>query len=226
MTAAREQLNSGQFSTALLALTLWYEDPNLSTADHNELVTLLDQAAGTAIYSRQHLLEPAHVVTAGEKLADIAAGYNVPPGLLAKINGVGVGQPLTAGLELKVVRGPFYGVIDTDQGILTLWVANRYAGRFPTTLGPEFEQIVGTFVVKNKVLAHPAHDDQPAIQLGMGYAGEAPPTPTAHQLFIAGMQNPADASRGEVPGRVGVSTRDAGDLIDILSEGSQITIRR
>jgi len=226
MTAARDQLNSGQFSTALLALSLWYEDPSLSTQDHNDLVALLDQTAGSAIYSRQHLLEPAHVVTAGEKLEDIAARYKVPVGLLAKVNGVAAGAPLTAGQELKVVRGPFYGVIDTDQKTLTLWVANRYAGRFTANVGPEFEQIVGTFVVQNKIRTHPANDGQPYIQLGMGYPGEAPPSPAAHQLSIAGMLNPAAAGRGEVPGRVGVSTKDADDLIDILSEGSRITIRR
>jgi LysM repeat protein len=226
MTAARDQLNSGQFSTALLALSLWYDDPSLSTQDHNDLVALLDQVAGSAIYSRQHLLEPAHVVTAGEILDDIAARYKVPAGLLAKINGVAGDAPLTAGQELKVVRGPFYGVIDTDQKTLTLWVANRYAGRFTAHVGPEFEQIVGTFVVKNKIRTHPANDGQPYIQLGLGYPGETPPSPAAHQLSIAGMLSPADAGRGELPGRVGVSTKDADDLIDILSEGSRITIRR
>ncbi len=226
MAAARQQLASGQFSTALLALSMWYEDPSLAPEDHQQLVGLLDQVAGSAIYSRQHLLEPAHVVTAGESLQEVAARYKVPAGLLAKINGVAVDDPLTAGQELKVVRGPFYGVIDTNQQILTLWVANRYAGRFPAHVGPEFEQIVGTFVVKQKMRTHPAHDNQPFIQLGMGYPGEQPPTPTVHQLAIAGMANPEDARGGQVAGRVGVSTRDADDLVDILSEGSRITIRR
>jgi LysM repeat protein len=224
--SAQEQLRRGQLSTALLTLSIWYEDSRLSEQDHQKLVALLDQLAGTVIYSTKPLLEPAYRVRAGDRLESIAQRYKVPAGLLAKINGVADPNNLTPNQELKVVNGPFNAVINTKKNVLTLFLGGRYSGRFMISCGPEFEGIIGQFVVKSKNPSHSAHNGFPWIELGHGYSPSAPTARTPQQIGLAGMTAPAQAITGSVPGRIGVSARDADDLFDLLSQGSKVTIRR
>ncbi len=88
MDAARHELESGQLATALRQLSAWYDDPRLTPVEQQQLSQLLDQVAGTVVYSTQHLLEPPYEVQPNERLEDIAQRYNVPWQLLAKINGI------------------------------------------------------------------------------------------------------------------------------------------
>ena len=226
MRSAQVQLSQGQLAAALLTLSIWYEDPRVDPAQHEQLVRLLDQVAGTVIYSRKHLIEGAYSVKPGERLEDIAQQYNVPGGVLAKINGIGPGATLTAGQQLKVVRGPFNAVVDTKKQTLTLWVGGRYAGRFPVRVGPEFEQIVGPFVVTNKTRQHAAHGGLPWVELGSGIHRSGASGNQSPRLGIAGVRDSGTDGQGQVPGRIAVSARDADDLFDILSQGSKVTIQR
>ena len=223
--SAKDQLERGKLSAGLLTLSLWYEEPQLRPEQHAELNQLLDQIAGTVIYSRKHLLEPPYRVRSGQQLSDIANELNVPVGLLAKINGIQDPNTLAPGQEIKVVRGPFNAVVNSNKSELTLWLNARYAGRFPIAMGPEFNEIVGDFVVESKTPAHSGHNNQPWIQLGTGFpTGES--SSNGRQLGIVGMAELSEAAQGKLPGRIGVSTHDAGDLIDILSRGSKVTILR
>lgn len=230
MDSVQRLLRLEQYSDALLTLSTLYEDPGLSPEQNNKLVELLDQVAGTVIYSRKHTVSPAYLVEPGERLEDIAKKHNVPTGLLAKINGISAQSALTPGQELKVVQGPFNAVINVDKSEMTLWVGGRYAGRFSLTLGPEIlnqqdsQTVSVPFVVKNKTRPHPQFGDQPWIQLGSGYGSGADLTQSGQQIGIAGMAEPAQAV--QYPGRIGVSVRDADDLYDILSYDSKVTIKR
>jgi LysM repeat protein len=224
--SARTQLQQGRLASALLTLSIWYEDPRLQTTQHAQLTELLDRIAGSVIYSRKHLIEPAYRVQQGETISDIAKAHQIPEGLLVKINGIKNPARVSPGQELKVVRGPFNATINSKKHELTLWLGGRYAGRFTLSLGPEFEQIVGPFVVQDKTRVHTSHNNQPWIQLGPGFGSATGVVPTGPQLGIAGMQQPEEAAQGERPGRIGVSVADADDLFDILSQGSKVTIRR
>ena len=226
LQSARSQLQQGQMATALLTLSIWYEDPRIQAKQHKQLTNLLDRIAGSVIYSRKHLIEPAYRVRQGESLQQIANTYKISEGLLRKINQIENRAAISPGQELKVVRGPFNATINSKKQQLTLWLGGRYAGRFALVLGPEFEQIVGPFVVQDKTRMHRNHDNQPWIQLGPGYGLGAAPVSSGPQLGIAGMVNTARAIPGDRPGRIGVSSRDADDLFDILSQGSKVTIRR
>jgi LysM repeat protein len=226
LQSARSQLQQGQMATALLTLSIWYEDPRIQAKQHEQLTNLLDRIAGSVIYSRKHLIEPAYRVRQGESLQQIALVHKIPEGLLRKINQIENRAVISPGQELKVVRGPFNATINSKKQQLTLWLGGRYAGRFALILGPEFEQIVGPFVVQDKTRMHRNHDNQPWIQLGPGYGLGAAPVSSGPQLGIAGMVNTARAIPGDRPGRIGVSSRDADDLFDILSQGSKVTIRR
>ena len=226
MKSAKLQLQQGQLATAILTLSIWYEDPRLNESQQTELAQLLDEVAGSVIYSRKHLIEPAYTVRQGETLEQIAASYRVTVGLLIKINGIQNPQTLTPGDKLKVVRGPFNAVINGEKSELTLWLGGRYAGRFPLAMGPEFQAIVGPFVVQEKTRRHAGHSNLPWIRLAPGYGIAGNLAPADPQVGIAGMQQPNTAKQGATPGRIGVSVQDADDLFDILSQGSKVTIQR
>ena len=226
MKSAKLQLQQGQLTTALLSLSIWYGDPRLNESQQTALTRLLDQVAGSVIYSRKHLIEPAYTARQGETLEEIAKSYRVPVGLLAKINGISNLETPIAGQDIKVVRGPFNATINGEQSELVLWLGGRYAGRFSLAMGPEFQGIVGPFVVEEKTRMHPGHGNQPWIRLVPGYGIKDNPTLSEPQVGIAGMQQPAIAKRGDAPGQIGVSVRDADDLFDILSQGSKVTIQR
>lgn len=226
MKSAKMQLEQGQLATALLTLSIWYEDPRLNPAQQSELTQLLDQVSGSVIYSRQHLIEPAYTVRQGETLQQIAQAHRVPSGLLIKINGIQNPQNLTPGQKIKVVRGPFNATVNGSKNELTLWLGGRYAGRFPLVMGPEFQSIVGPFVVHQKTRMHPERGNQPWIRLTPGFGTTDSPPPSDPQIGIAGMQQPETAAQGSSPGQMGVSVQDADDLYDILSQGSKVTIQR
>ncbi|MEC7500751.1 MAG: LysM peptidoglycan-binding domain-containing protein [Planctomycetota bacterium] len=226
MKSAKMQLEQGQLATALLTLSIWYEDPRLNPAQQSELTQLLDQVSGSVIYSRKHLIEPAYTVQQGETLQQIAQAHRVPIGLLVKINGIQNPQNLTPGQKIKVVRGPFNATVNGSKNELTLWLGGRYAGRFPLVMGPEFQSIVGPFVVHQKTRMHPERGNQPWIRLTPGFGTTDSPPPSDPQIGIAGMQQPETVAQGSTPGQMGVSVQDADDLYDILSQGSKVTIQR
>jgi hypothetical protein len=134
---AQKMLNSGNIVDALRELSRWYGHPVVQPEEQSALVELLGQLAGSVIYSRQHWLLPAYVVRSGDTLESIAAQYDLPWQLLAKINGIKNSSDLAAGQELKVIRGPFQGQLDLQQQWLTVFVDRMYAGRFRVeTRGP------------------------------------------------------------------------------------------
>ena len=171
-------LGQGDLAEALLLLSPWYADPSLSPQQSQGLAELLGRLAGSVIYSREHHLEPAHVVREGETLAGIAAEWNVPEQLVANVNGVAVDAPLEPGQELKVIRGPFSAVVHVDRKEMVLMVSGRYAGRFPIGIGRERSDVAGEFVVKNKMPNPPYYGrnetidaGRPAKSLGRALAG-------------------------------------------------------
>ncbi|MCE9555315.1 MAG: LysM peptidoglycan-binding domain-containing protein [Planctomycetes bacterium] len=222
MATAKAQLDRGQLDPALLTLSGAYDDPRLTDRQHEQLNDLLDQVAGTVIYSRKFPVGKPHRVAPGEKLIDIAQKYSIPPGLLAKINGLNSGAELTTGQELKVVQGPFMAQVNVPKRTLTLIVEGRYAGRFPISLGEEFKQIQGSYTIASKNREHVRYDGQRYLELKP--AGTAPTPPVT--LAIVGMTDPTNAERGQAQGLIAVSPKNADDLYDILSQGSQVTIRR
>lgn len=222
MATAKAQLERGQLDPALLTLSGAYDDPRLTDRQHEQLNDLLDQVAGTVIYSRKFPVGKPHRVAPGEKLIDIAQKYNIPPGLLAKINGLNSGAELTTGQELKVVQGPFMAQVNVPKRTLTLMVEGRYAGRFPISLGEEFKQIQGSYTIASKNREHVRYDGQRYLELKPAGTASTPPV----SLAIVGMTDPTNAERGQAQGLIAVTPQNADDLYDILSQGSQVTIRR
>lgn len=212
------KLNQGDLGEAHLALSKFYGNPRLSSEESRRLTEMLDQVAGTVIYSRQHLIESPYKVQPGDTLEQIGRLYNVPGELLAKINGIRDPSQLPPGAELKVVRGPFDAIIDLNRYEMTLMVQGRYAGRFPIGIGASQKQLEGQFLVRDKRIAPAAGADPAAPPLKYVDLG--------NQVSIHAADGPQSLGRTAGQGCIGMSPRDIDDVYDILAIGSRVTIRR
>jgi LysM repeat protein len=228
--AVQSALDRGELSQALLLLSDWYGDPSLTAAESAEVQELLGQLAGSVIYSRENRLEPPYIVQSGERLEDIAQKYNVPWQLLAKINGLESPEQLQPGQQLKVVRGPFSARIDLSERTLVLMLNRRYAGQFDVQVDPTTSVEEGSWSVNQKLLT-------PGSVGALNSATTAPSEERSilltntggvtNQVAILRAAGPASATAAEPAGRViQLKSADVQDMFDILSLGSQVTIRR
>jgi hypothetical protein len=239
MENVQKRLDAGKFAEAHQALSKFYDHPEVPADMAKRITALLDQLAGTVIYSRQHHLEPAYTTQPGDTLGRLAERYSVPWQLLAKINGLmppGASnadstvedRPLTPGTVLKVVRGPFDAVIHLDRRELTLMVRDCYAGRFPIGIGRDQPKLEGKYTVRDKTLrpTYYALDgvtigpNDPKNPLGGAWIG------LTDRIGIHGTSDPQAVGRDDNRGTICTSERDVQDLYGILSVGSRVTILR
>jgi lipoprotein-anchoring transpeptidase ErfK/SrfK len=228
MTAIQQQLDQGNLADGLRALTEWYDRRGLNGVEQAQVVSLLDQLAGTVVYSRQHLLAPAHQVKPGETLEQISLLYSVPAPLLAKINGIGDPAQLKPGTELKVMQGPFDALVDVPKHRLTLFVDGCYAGRFQVGVGPEKNAPSGQFEVHDKLENPPYYApdgqeiaaDDPANPLGEYWVD------LGNSLGIHGTIEPETIGGTTADGCIRLAPQDVRHVYDILSIGSRVLIRR
>jgi hypothetical protein len=237
MDAVQRKLDEGKLADAHLALSSLYNNANLPAEQAKQITDLLDQLAGTVIYSRQHLLEPAYMTQPGDTLESISQRYSIPWQLLGRINGLLPAnasnndvtvkdKPLPPNTELKVIRGPFEAVVRLDRHELTLVLKNRYAGRFPIGVGRDQPRLDGNYTVLDKT-ANPTYygpdnvtisPNDPKNPLGSAWIG------LTDRIGIHGTNNPQSVGRDDNRGTISVSERDLQDLYGILSVGSRVTV--
>lgn len=205
-------LQGGQLPLAHRLLSSWRNDSRLSPEQQQRVESLLGQLAGTVVYSTEHRLEPPHIVAAGETLGTIAEKYEIPWQLLAKINGIPSTDAVKPGQTLKVVRGPFDAEVDLERGELTLLLDDRYAGKFPVRV-EGVAPADGDWQVGQKRLDNAAATPEPKLVLQ---------SPSGERVELSSSPVAAPGTKG----RLTVASRDLGDLFDILSVGSSVTVRR
>ena len=223
---AHDKLEGGRYAEALAILSVWYDDISLSSEESRQLESLLGQLAGTVIYSTQDLLLPPHIVAAGETLESVAAPLEVPPALLANINGIGPEGP-TPGQALKVVRGPFDAVVSLSRRRLSLQVGGRYAGSFAAAIGGGFNARSGTSVrlVELRPAAQPTTATGQAVPVAYQTA-EGAALLLSDGLRIEPADDPGFVATTPSASVLLVSTADFADLAAILGMGSQLLIRQ
>lgn len=232
--SAQSQVRAGQYVDALLKLSLSLSTDELTDADRSKLLGLLDQLAGTVIYSPQSLLEAPYVVQPGETWESIASRLQVTPDFLTRVNQLSAGVALVPGQSIKVVRGPFRGEVNVGRRELTLFLERMYAGRFEIAVGKELPPQVTTLHVAMKDGPRPYYDRgtgqviqaaAPDNPYGSHWIGLQEPTvPTDQGLGIHGTGPRVGAT--DTRGCISVSEQDADDLAAILSIGSRVTIVR
>jgi len=222
-TDAHNKLEAGRYAEALAVLSVWYDDPSLSVEENHQLERLLGQLAGTVIYSTQDMLLPPHTVADGETLETIAKPLNISWKLLSKINGIAPSE-LTTGQRIKVLRGPFDGVVSISRRRISLQVGGRYAGTFPAAIGKGFVSRTGSSVKlidvqqdkKPQTVQTVPVGYQPAVQAAIILDDGLSIRPADDPSFV--MKTPEDNV-------LLVSSADFNDLADILGQGSQLLVR-
>ena len=222
-TDAHNKLEAGRYAEALAVLSVWYDDPSLSVEENHQLERLLGQLAGTVIYSTQDMLLPPHTVADGETLETIAEPLNISWKLLSKINGIAPNE-LTTGQRIKVLRGPFDGVVSISRRRISLQVGGRYAGTFPAAIGKGFVSRTGSSVKlidvqqdkKPQTVQTVPVGYQPAVQAAIILDDGLSIRPADDPSFV--MKTPEDNV-------LLVSSADFNDLADILGQGSQLLVR-
>ncbi len=210
MRKAQSAIQQNQLVDALRELSTWYDHPAVPLERKSELEDLLSQLAGTVIYSREHWLQQAYMVQQGETLGIIAERQQVPWQLLAKINGIDNPNSLVVGEQLKVVRGPFHAQLNRSHNQLALFVEGLYAGQFAVQSATDVPQVEGTYPVSKFAADHPSNSlRQPYISLG-------------GNLFLRLQDGVAVPQSGTMH----IGQRDLNDVFDILSDRSQVPIRR
>jgi hypothetical protein len=240
MENVQKSLDNGELAKVHLVLSNYYDKPDVPADQAKQITRLLDQLAGTVIYSRQHLLEPAYVTQPGDTVEKIARKYNVPWQLLARINGLmplhasnaegaTKDQPLPPGTPLKVLRGPFDAVVRLDRHELTLTVQDRYAGRFAVGVGRDAPKLEGEYTICAKTL-NPAYYGPDSVN----FSANDPKNPyggawigLTDRIGIHGAADPQSIGRDDNPrGFICVGDRDIQDLYGILSVGSRVKVLR
>lgn len=223
-TAAQRDVAEGHYREALAKLSIFYQSPDLTPEEHQELLDWLDPLAARVIYSREPLLEPAYTVRRNDTLQQIAAEYNVPWELLQKINGISDPQVLVPGSTLKVLRGPFRAEIRLQAGELTLFLGELYAGRFPIIIGNDPPPQPGDYQVRNKQNARTYYGAD-----GRTINGDSPANPYGNIWIDLGNDMAIHATpaqpTGASSGCIALSPQDAADVMSILSVGSVVKIR-
>lgn len=234
MDQVSRELDAGRLAQAHSVLSRFYREPGLNPLQARQVTEMLDQLAGTVIYSRQSLLEPPYTVRPGDTLQSIAQQYEVPPELIANINGIRDPRGIRPGQELKVIRGPFHAVVHLSDYELTMMLGDLYAGRFPVSVGRDQPDLEGSYIVTRKGVAPRYYGpdgttlqgDDPSNPLGSLWLGLGDRVGQEARLGIHGTNDPRNIGRDAPRGNIGLDRRDIEDVYGILSVGSRVEIRR
>ena len=222
-TDAHNKLEAGRYAEALAVLSVWYDDLSLSVEENHQLERILGQLAGTVIYSTQDMLLPPHTVATGETLETIAKPLNIPWKLLSKINGVASNE-LTTGQQIKVLRGPFDGVVSVSRRRISLQVGGRYAGTFPAAIGNGFVSRTGSSVKLIDIQDDTKTQTTQAIPVGY-HPKSRSAISLDGGLRIQPADDPGFVMKTPEDNVLLVSSADFNDLAGILGQGSQLLVR-
>jgi hypothetical protein len=219
------------YRTALSLLSRFYKDQSLNGPQRQRLLGWLDALAGKVIFSAEdHLSGQPYTVQANETLTEIANRWQVPVALIANVNGgqasgnLADREIIPAGTRLKQIEGPFHAELKLSARVITLYLGDMYAGRFPVAIGTSGQPRPGVFdmVLKSEVgyVWKDVHRrEYPPGSPENGYG--------THWMGFSGSlcihSVPENASEGH-GGCIGLAPDDAADLFAILSQASKLTI--
>ena len=211
--AIEDDVRNRELANALVRLSAWYESDQLSRDQAEKAQGMLDQLAGTVVYSQEHHILPEHVVRDGETLTDVATQYEVPVTFLARVNGLRSPADVTPGRTLKVVPGPFRAEVNRELSQVTLFLGRHYAGRFAARFGDDLPVDVANYEVAR------------IEQVGTGQSGDYWIGLRGDKITV-GHRVGIHVDRGDSQCCIGLSPTDVDDLASILSVGSRITVKR
>lgn len=222
---ALEMAGAGELTRALELLSQYYESPELSYAEHTDLVDILDALAREVIYSDRPLLRPKHTVSVQDTLAGLAEKHRVNSEFIAAINNMGQSQALLANTQIKLIDGPFRAQVSLSRGELTLFLRKLYAGRFPISVSQKNMPPLGTYEIVDR------RKDRTYYSANAVIPAEAPTNPFGGYWLSLGGNLSIHGSPQQVTGElegagcISLAPLDAADVYRILAKGSSVEIR-
>lgn len=187
-----------------------------------------------------------YVVESGDSLARIAPRYQVPVGLLVRINNLANPNRIRVGQRLKVIEGPFHAVVSKSDFRIDIYLdapgeEGLYVRSFAVGLGEYNSTPVGRFIVKpesklkNPEWVNPRTGerflaDNPENPIGerwIGLAGASERTRELEGYGIHGTIEPESIGREASMGCVRMKPEDVAMVYDLLTQrDSEVLIVR
>ena len=216
------------YQSALRLLSRYYRSTQLTGPQRQRLIGWLDALAGKVIFSAEHHLQSTPYTVSNESLEDIGKRWQVPAQLIFNINqtNIPVISAIAPGTPLKSVQGPFDAEIDLNKKIMTLFLNDLYAGRFPIQVGISGSPRPGEFqVLVKSPMGHNWRDSE-----GNEYSPGTPENGYGpNWIGLSGslcIHAVPDSTTDGHHGCIGLNEKDAEDVFAILAEGSTVTITR
>lgn len=202
---------------------LYWKNPELIS----QLQTTIDENARMIYFSSQpHFMEP-YIVEPGDQLSRIAKKYSVSWEYLAKLNQIDP-KKIRAGQRLKVIKGPFAAQVDLSDFALIIHAHGFYVKRYEIGIGKDDSTPTGKFTVKTK-LVNPTYygpngfvvdKDDPSNPLGERWID------LGETYGIHGTVDPKSIGKAESRGCIRLRNGDIEEVFDLLTEGSEVIIRK
>jgi len=221
-------VKSKKYRDALRLLSGFYHKSDLTGPQRQRLLGWLDALAGKVIFSTENHLDIAPYTVANESLTDISRRWKVPAQLVYNINASRIDNPanVAPGTELKVIPGPFRAEVDMSDQVMTLFLGELYAGRYPVRIGISGDPKPGSHRVLLKSADGHAWRDANGIEYPPGSSenGYGPNwIGLSGSLCIHAIN---DSVQNGHRGCIGLSLDDSKDVFAILGTASSVKLVR
>jgi lipoprotein-anchoring transpeptidase ErfK/SrfK len=245
---AKSKIDTGRLLEARDQLNQALQSGGLDEPQATATRAMLSQISQTVVFGRQHFGDDAYggtyVVQPGDNLAKIANAHDCTWELLSRINGIEP-KSLRAGATIKVVEGPFFGVIDKQKFTMDIYLgglpgeaSSLYVTTYPVGLGKDDSTPVGTWMIEpHKKLKHPTYysprgegviaADDPKNPLGgywIGLTGTEGQALGKLSYGIHGTIDPDSIGKQSSMGCIRLRSDDIAMVYDLMVEGKSMVV--
>jgi len=247
---ARAKMDSGDVLTARTQLNDMLQSGQLSATDEAATKAMLSQISQRVVFGREHFPDDPWggtcTVEPGQSLARIAAAHDTTWELLGRINGIDP-KHLRAGATIKIIEGPFFGVVDKQKFTLDVYLgglpgekSSMYVTTFSVGLGRDQSTPVGTWMIEpHHKLKHPTYysprgegviaADDPKNPLGgywIGLTGTEGAALGKLSYGIHGTIDPTSIGKQSSMGCIRLRSEDIALVYDLMVEGKSMVVVR
>jgi len=168
LASAQTKIDAGRLLEARADLNESLQSGNLSESQAASVKSQITQINQTVIFGRQRFGDDpyggVYVVQPGDNLAKIAMAHDCTWELLSRINGIDP-RHLRAGATIKLVEGPFFGVVEKRKFTMDLYLgglpgekSSMYVTTYSVGLGRDDSTPIGTWMIEpHRKLKHPTY---------------------------------------------------------------------
>jgi len=245
---AKAKIDAGDLLTARNQLNDTLQSGQLDAADDAAAKTMISQINQTVVFGHERFPDDPWggtcTVQSGQSLARIAAAHDTTWELLSRINGIDP-KHLRAGATIKIVEGPFFGVVDKHRFTLDLYLgglpgekSSMYVTNFSVGLGRDQSTPVGIWMVEpHHKLKHPTYysprgegviaADDPKNPLGgywIGLTGTEGEAVGKMSYGIHGTIDPSSIGKQSSMGCIRLRSEDIALVYDLMVEGKSMVV--